>query len=189
MVTHHVMVAGWTLCMGSQSTCWSPTDPSPPVFLTCQHINLPCGSCSAMTSGHVQASSCCTSKAHQRGLPPAHQLVLSATAPRDVPRPPLLCEGFWLEAWQGGCTGRSRNRTWMWPGDGSNGRRAEFGSWPHLQLLLAAPHGEDRVCGAANSKQLTSSTHVLVRQKKYSINILALHFSTNAARAHCFNIL
>lgn len=28
------------------------------------------------------------------------------------------------------------------------GRRAEFGSRPHLQLLLAASHGEDRVCGA-----------------------------------------
>lgn len=48
VVTHHVMVAGWTLCMGIQSTCWSPTDPSPPILLTCQHINLPYNSCSAM---------------------------------------------------------------------------------------------------------------------------------------------
>lgn len=45
------MVAGWTLCMGSQSTCWSPTDPSPPTLLTCQYINLLYGSCSAMMGG------------------------------------------------------------------------------------------------------------------------------------------
>lgn len=51
VVIHHVMVAGWTQCMGRQSTSWSPTDPSPPVLLTCQHINLLYGSCSAMMRG------------------------------------------------------------------------------------------------------------------------------------------
>lgn len=102
---------------------------------------------------HVQASFCFTGKAHghQRGFPSAHHPVLSTMVPRVVPRPPLLCEGLWLKAWQGRCMGRSRDRTWMQPGDGSNGIRGKCVSRPHLQLLLAALHGEDSQWGSTGS--------------------------------------
>lgn len=113
--------------------------------------------------GHIQDSSCCMAKTcgHHRRFPPAHSLAGLTTAPRVIPRP--RCRERVNSLTLG--KGRSRDRTWMQPGDGLNSRRAEFGSWPHRQLYFADRHGEDRVCGMVLWATGIEGSWVLIRQK------------------------
>lgn len=136
VVIHHVMAAGWTLCMSSQNTCWTPKNPSPPVLLTCQHINLPYGSCSAWWGGTCRFHPVARAKhvATKGGS-------LPATTWCSLPWHPESCQDRCCylrdSGWRlgkGDAEWRSRDRTCMWPGDVSNGRRAEFGSAPFAAL-------------------------------------------------------
>lgn len=131
----------------------------------------------------MQASSCCIGKTcgHQGGFPPAHHPVLSTTAPRVVPRPLVLCEGFWLEAWQGGCTGRSREGPRCGQGMGLIGEELNLAHGP-ICSSCSQPCTVRTESVRWRCEQLALSTHGFGKMKINSINILALHFSTNTAR-------
>jgi len=169
--------------MGSQHTCLSPTDPSPPVLLICQYINLPYGSCSAMMGDMCRLHPAAWAKhvAIKEGSPLPTTWCSPPQHPESCQDPCCYARVSGLrlgraDAWEGAESGPGCSQGMGLTGEELNLAHGPICS-PCLQSRVVRTESVGQGC-----PQVASSTHSFGKTKLNAINILALHFSTNAAR-------